>query len=39
MGIQGHSYVGTRAAVEVMRAGLLGDVTELHVWTDRPAGW
>jgi predicted dehydrogenase len=22
-----------------MRAGTLGDVTELHVWTDRPAGW
>ena len=39
MGIQGHSYVGTRRAVEVIRAGLLGDVTELHVWTDRPAGW
>jgi predicted dehydrogenase len=39
MGIQGHAFVGTRAAVEVMRAGLLGDVTELHVWTDRPAGW
>jgi len=39
MGTQGHAYEGTRRAVEVIRAGLLGDVAELHVWTDRPAGW
>ena len=39
MGTQGHAYEGTRRAVEVMRAGILGDVKELHVWTDRPAGW
>jgi predicted dehydrogenase len=39
MGTQGHAMEGTRRAVEVMRAGVLGDVTELHVWTDRPAGW
>src|SRR3954469_23682920 len=39
MGIQGHAYEGTRRAVEVIRAGLLGEVKELHVWTDRPAGW
>jgi predicted dehydrogenase len=39
MGTQGHAFEGTRRAVEVMRAGVLGDVTELHVWTDRPAGW
>ncbi|HZP83389.1 MAG TPA: Gfo/Idh/MocA family oxidoreductase [Chthonomonadaceae bacterium] len=39
MGTQGHAFEGTRRAVEVMRAGTLGDVTELHVWTDRPAGW
>src|SRR3954453_21116750 len=39
MGIQGHAYEGTRRAVEVIRAGLIGDVKELHVWTDRPAGW
>jgi predicted dehydrogenase len=39
MGTQGHAYEGTRRAVEVLRAGLIGDVTELHVWTDRPAGW
>ena len=39
MGTQGHAYVGTRRAVEVLRAGTIGDVTEIHVWTDRPAGW
>ena len=39
MGTQGHAYEGTRRAVEVLRSGALGDVKELHVWTDRPAGW
>ena len=39
MGTQGHAYEGTRRAVEVLRAGAIGDVRELHVWTDRPAGW
>jgi predicted dehydrogenase len=39
MGTQGHAYEGTRRAVEAIRAGLIGEVKELHVWTDRPAGW
>ena len=39
MGTQGHAFEGTRRAVEVLQSGVLGDVTELHVWTDRPAGW
>jgi predicted dehydrogenase len=39
MGTQGHAYEGTRRAVEVIRAGVIGDVKELHVWTDRPANW
>ena len=39
MGTQGHAYEGTRRAVEVLRAGTIGEVTALHVWTDRPAGW
>jgi predicted dehydrogenase len=39
MGTQGHAYEGTRQAVEALRAGVIGDVAELHVWTDRPAGW
>lgn len=39
MGTQGHAYEGTRRAVEVVRSGAIGQVRELHVWTDRPAGW
>jgi predicted dehydrogenase len=39
MGTQGHGYAGTREAVEVLRSGAIGEVRELHVWTDRPAGW
>lgn len=39
MGTQGHAMEGTRRAVEVVRSGAIGDVTELHVWTDRPSGW
>jgi predicted dehydrogenase len=39
MGQQGHAMEGTRRAVEEVRSGAIGDVTELHVWTDRPAGW
>jgi predicted dehydrogenase len=39
MGTQGHAFEGTRRAVDTMRASIIGDVTELHVWTDRPAGW
>jgi predicted dehydrogenase len=38
MGTQGHSYDGPRAAVEVVRAGGIGVVREIHCWTDRPAG-
>ena len=37
MGTQGHAFEGTRRAVEVIRSGAIGDVRELHVWTDRPA--
>jgi predicted dehydrogenase len=39
MGTQGHAFVGTRRAVEILRAGVIGEVKEIHVWTDRPAGW
>jgi len=39
MGQQGHAMEGSRQAVEVIRSGALGEVRELHVWTDRPAGW
>jgi predicted dehydrogenase len=36
MGNQGSSVQGFRRGVEVLRSGILGDVTEVHVWTNRP---
>jgi predicted dehydrogenase len=39
MGQQGHATEGSRKAVEVLRSGGIGEVREVHVWTDRPAGW
>ncbi len=36
MGNQGHSYESTRQVVELVQAGVLGPVREVHVWTDRP---
>ena len=37
MGNQGHSGDGTRRVVEWVRAGVIGQVREVHVYTDRPA--
>ena len=36
MGTQGHSNDGTRRVVELVRAGVIGPVSEFHCWTDRP---
>lgn len=36
MGIQGHSMDGIRRMREWMAAKAIGEVTELHFWTDRP---
>jgi predicted dehydrogenase len=36
MGNQGTAHSGFRRAVEMVRAGALGDVREVHVWTNRP---
>ena len=36
MGNQGTSEDGLREAVEVIRSGAIGDVAEIHVWTNRP---
>jgi predicted dehydrogenase len=36
LGNQGTSENGLRRAVELVRAGELGDVREVHVWTNRP---
>lgn len=39
MGNQGHSSDDARLINEWVQAGLIGNVREVHVWTDRPAGW
>ena len=39
LGIQNHSNSNYSAAHELFRAGHIGRVHEVHVWTDRPAGW
>jgi len=36
MGNQGHAGEGCRLLKEWVDAGVLGDVTEVHSWTDRP---
>ena len=36
MGNQGHSGDGVRRMCEAVWAGLAGDITEVHIWTDRP---
>lgn len=37
MGTQGSAAQSTRRAVELIRAGVLGEVREVHLWTDRTA--
>ena len=37
MGNQDSALDGFRRGVEVLQSGIIGDVTEVHVWTDRPA--
>jgi predicted dehydrogenase len=36
MGNQGYSNEGTRQAAELIWSGEIGNVTEVHAWTDRP---
>ena len=36
MGNQGYSNEGARQACEILWNGDIGDVTEVHAWTDRP---
>lgn len=38
MGNQGHSLNDARTAVEYIWAGAIGEVREVHVWTNRPVG-
>jgi predicted dehydrogenase len=39
MGNQGHSWDDARTAVEYVWADAIGDVREVHVWTNRPLGY
>ena len=36
MGNQGHAGTGIRRVVEWVRAGVIGDIKEIHTWTNRP---
>ena len=36
MGNQGSAADGLRRAVEVIQAGIIGNVREVHIWTNRP---
>jgi len=36
MGNQAHSSESLRRAVDLIRSGVIGDVTEVHCWSDRP---
>lgn len=36
MGNQGYSFEGERIAAEIIWSGEIGDVKEVHCWTDRP---
>jgi len=39
MGNQGHASEATRRVVEWVRSGVVGNVREVHMWTDRPMGY
>jgi predicted dehydrogenase len=39
MGNQGHSLDDARLAVEYIQSGAIGDVREIHIWTNRPLGF
>jgi predicted dehydrogenase len=39
MGIQGNSSGSNQSITELLRAGAIGTVQEVHIWTDRPVKW
>jgi predicted dehydrogenase len=39
MGNQGHSHAESRMTVEYIQQGAIGDVHDVHVWTNRPLGY
>ena len=39
MGNQGHSTDDARTVIEYIQSGAIGDVREVHIWTNRPLGF
>ena len=39
MGTQNASRISKRQALSMLRDGIIGELTEIHAWSDRPAGW
>ena len=39
MGNQGHSYDEARTGYDLIVSGAIGEVREVHVWTNRPLGY
>jgi predicted dehydrogenase len=39
MGNQGISHPKLRRDAELIKTGVIGDVREIHIWTDRPGKW
>ncbi len=39
MGNQGHSFDEARRGQEYLQSGVLGEIREVHVWTNRPLGY
>ena len=39
MGIQNHSGGNYLSTIETFKSGITGPVSDVHVWSDRPAGW
>jgi len=39
MGTQGHAFPSYSRLVELIQSGAIGNVKQVHVWTDRPSGW
>ncbi len=38
LGIQGRSFAGTRVLKEWLESGVIGEVIDIHFWTNRPSG-
>lgn len=39
MGTQNASRISKRQALSMLRDGIIGELKEIHAWSDRPAGW